>query len=88
MHDVALDGNEAVQAALELEHGNGADRGVEGVGARGVACVQGMPQWHDAVEELDAGDGAGDAAAETVDEQDAAAALENPGLAAGGIAEG
>ena len=47
-----------------------------------------MPNFNDAIEKIHSRHGAGDASPKAVDEQDAAATLEDFGLTVGGITQG
>ena len=66
----------------------GADGEIDLVGAFILTSLQGTPYLNDAIEQIHARHGAGDATTKAVDEQDASAAFKDFGLAVGGIAQG
>ena len=76
------------KAPLDLQSTQRADGEINPVRARFVAGCEGAPQGHRTVEQLDAGNGSANAAAEGIDQQQAAATFKYTGLALSLIAQG
>ena len=76
-HQVLLDREEAVEPGLQLQRDDRAHREVHAIRRVLVAALECLPHRDDAVEQVHPGHRAGDAAAEAVDQEDAARALEH-----------